>query len=67
MAEGGQALLNIDRLHPDVARLRARTRVGGIMDELEAAVRQEFGADRIQLETRSPPEDTAAAANGGRA
>jgi hypothetical protein len=48
MAEGGQALLNLDRLHPDAAQLRARVRVGGIMDELEAAVRHELGADRIQ-------------------
>jgi hypothetical protein len=51
--------LNLDRLHPDAARLRARVRVGGIMDELEAAVRHELGADRIQLGTAPLQEDTA--------
>jgi hypothetical protein len=64
MAEGGRALFNLDRLPPDAARLRARVRVGGIIDELEAAVRHELGADRIQLEAEPPTEDTAA---GGRA
>jgi hypothetical protein len=65
MAEGGQGLLNLDRLHPEAAQLGARVRVGGIMDELEAAVRQELGADRIQLETRPPAEETAVGTNGG--
>ena len=59
MAEGGRSLLNVDRLHPDAARVGARVRVGGIMDELEAAVRHELGADRIRLETPPSVEDTA--------
>jgi hypothetical protein len=58
MAEGGLALLNLDGLHPDAAQLRTQVRFGGIMDELEAAVRHELGADRIHLETGRSPEDT---------
>jgi hypothetical protein len=57
MAEGGLALLNFDRLHPDSARLRAWVSFGDIMDELEAAVRHELGADRIQP-GRSRPRKT---------
>jgi hypothetical protein len=60
MAEGGRVLLNLDRLPPDAAALQARVRIGGIMDELEAAVRHELGADRIQLETAPITEDPAA-------
>ena len=47
--ESGRALLNLERLDQDAAQLVARVRVGGIMDELEAAVRHELGADRIKL------------------
>ena len=56
MAEGHKALLNLDRLDPDMLRMRTRLRVNGIMDELEAAVRRELGADRIQLEAGKPPD-----------
>jgi hypothetical protein len=54
MAAGGQALLNLDRLPPEAAQLQARMSIGGIMDELEAAVRLELGADRIRLEMTPP-------------
>jgi hypothetical protein len=59
VAEGGQALLNLDRLDPDAAQLRTRVLVGAIMDELEAAVRHELGADRIQLEMKQHTEGAA--------
>jgi hypothetical protein len=65
MAEMGRATLGIDRLHPDASRMHARVRVGGLLDELEAAVRRELGADRIQLNAAPPAGGTAARERSG--
>ncbi|HEV8275456.1 MAG TPA: hypothetical protein VGQ26_07140 [Streptosporangiaceae bacterium] len=39
----------------DGDRMVARVQVGGIFDELEAAIRSELGADRVVLDPRTPP------------
>lgn len=57
IAEGSRVLLNLDRLDPDVRQMRVRVLVGDILDELQAAVRHELGADYIQPKTE-PPEDS---------
>lgn len=68
MAEGQQALLNLDRLDPEALQMRTRVRVGGIVDELEEAVRLELGADRISVEAGPAAGGTEGGlAAGGRA
>src|SRR5215469_1597465 len=44
--EIGRLSLNAERLDPDMLRMRARVVIGDIMDQLEAAIRRELGADR---------------------
>jgi len=56
-AEGSHAVFNLDRLEPDMLQMRTRVRVGEIVDELEAAVRRELGADHIELEASPAPGD----------
>jgi hypothetical protein len=63
--EIGRLSLNAERLDPDMLRMRARVVVGGIMDQLEAAIRRELGADRIQLDAGPPAERAAAPRHPG--
>ena len=50
-AEAWPVELNPGRFRTDEARMRVLGRTAGILVELEAAVRRELGADRIQAKT----------------
>lgn len=52
MAEGGLALLNPKRIDREALQMLSRVQIGRIVDELEAAVRRELGADDILLGLR---------------
>jgi hypothetical protein len=54
MTEGGRALLNLNQLDSEALQMLSRVQLGGIVDELEAAVRLELGADRIPLGAAAP-------------
>ena len=42
--------LMLSKADPEATRIVMRVRLGGIMDQLQAAVRRELGTDRVRLE-----------------
>ena len=53
-AEAGPVTVNPARFRSDEARMQVMARIAGILGDLEAAIRREFGADQIPPKTAPP-------------
>ena len=62
-AEGFKVMLS--RADPEATRIVMRVRLGGIMDQLQAAVRRELGTDRVRLDDTPGAGSPRAGRNAG--
>ena len=58
-AEAGPVTVNPARFRSDETRIQVMARAARILDDLEAAICRELGADRIPLKTAPPDTSTA--------